>query len=201
MKATRGSRENEVKLRVHDAAGGRRLLRRAGFRVSKARVFESNDIFDTGDRRIIGAGGVLRLREVNGRGTLTYKGAVRDTGRHKSREEIETDLDDPAAARLILERLGYRQIFRYEKFRTEFARPAEPGHATLDETPIGVFIELEGPPRWVDRTARSLGFTAKDYITRSYGRLYLDDRATRGKAVGNMVFGRSAARTYSEFKT
>ena len=44
--------------------------------------------------------------------------------------------------------------------------------ATLDETPIGVFVELEGPPDWIDRTARRLGFSPADYIKASYARLY-----------------------------
>jgi adenylate cyclase, class 2 len=43
----------------------------------------------------------------------------------------------------------------------------------VDETPIGNYLELEGPPRWIDQTARLLGFTHADYITRSYGYLYL----------------------------
>jgi hypothetical protein len=32
---------------------------------------------------------------------------------------------------------------------------------------------LEGSPRWIDRTARILGFSGSDYINRSYGYLYL----------------------------
>jgi len=47
------------------------------------------------------------------------------------------------------------------------------GKVMLDETPIGNFIEIEGAPRWIDRTARLLGFSTDDYITRSYGYLYL----------------------------
>jgi hypothetical protein len=34
----------------------------------------------------------------------------------------------------------------------------------LDETPAGVFLELEGPSRWIDRTARRLGFAESDYL-------------------------------------
>jgi adenylate cyclase, class 2 len=84
--------------------------------------------------------------------------------------------------------MGYQPVFRYDKFRTEFARPGEAGVATLDETPIGVFLELEGSPRWVDRTARKLGFSAADYITRSYGRLYTEFCKSRGMKCGDMVF-------------
>jgi adenylate cyclase class 2 len=64
-------------------------------------------------------------------------------------------------------------VFRYEKFRTEYAKVSNQGKILVDETPIGDYLELEGSPRWIDRTARQLGFSKADYITRSYGYLYL----------------------------
>jgi adenylate cyclase class 2 len=60
--------------------------------------------------------------------------------------------------------------------------------AMIDETPVGVYIELEGTPSWIDRTARQLGFEEKDYVTASYGRLYLDWCARHGTQPCNMVF-------------
>jgi len=185
----RVERENEIKLALPDVASGRQRLRQAGFRLAKARVFEANTIFDTPDRRLLGAGSLLRVREVSRRGILTYKGPADRGSRHKSRLEIESAID-PAPARLILQRLGFAPVFRYEKFRTEFVCPGESGVATLDETPIGVFLELEGSPRWVDRKARALGFTPADYITASYGRLYLESCARRGVPPGDMVFAK-----------
>ena len=183
-----GDRENEIKLAVADAPSGRRLLHAAGFRVHKPRVFESNFVFDTSEFAILHGGALLRLRQVKKHGVLTYKGPADEGGLHKSRQEVESEVADPAAVRFILERLGYRQAFRYDKFRTEFKRPGEAGEATLDETPIGVFLELEGSPTWVDRTARKLGFSPADYITRSYGRLYTEFCETRGIPRANMVF-------------
>jgi adenylate cyclase class 2 len=185
--------ENEIKLALPDAAIARRLLRQAGFRVAKSRVFEANTVLDTPARDIINAGRLLRLRQVRGQGTLTYKGPALGGHRHKSREEIETRLDDPASAQRIFEYLGYRPVFRYEKFRTEFHRSGEPGVAQVDETPIGLFLELEGPPRWIDRTARALGFAPADYIVKSYGRLYIEFCQARGVPPKDMVFGRRAA--------
>jgi len=58
----------------------------------------------------------------------------------------------------------------------------------LDETPIGNFLELEGSPTWIDRTARKLGFSVKDYISRSYGYLYLAYCRERRIRPKNMVF-------------
>ncbi|HYL09814.1 MAG TPA: class IV adenylate cyclase [Candidatus Acidoferrales bacterium] len=114
-------------------------------------------------------------------------------GRHKVREEIEVEAAEPAALAHILEALGMRAWFRYEKFRTTYRFPATARWATgllieLDETPIGAFVELEGPPEAIDRSAKLLGFTPKDYITRSYLELYLAECRARGVAPAHMVF-------------
>lgn len=190
MKAMKANREVEIKLPVASAAAGRRLLRAAGFRISKRRVFEVNTVFDTARRRLLRGGTLLRVREAGGRGLLTYKGPA-TAAKHKSREELETEIADPRMAQAILDRLEFQPVFRYEKFRTEYAKPGDSGHATLDETPIGVFLELEGAPRWIDLTARALGFSAADYITASYGRLYLDACKANRTKPGNMVYATS----------
>jgi adenylate cyclase class 2 len=189
---THGNREIEIKLRVPDAGRARRLLRAAGFRISKPRVFESNTLFDTPEQRLRQAGLMLRVRNVNGAGKLTYKGPA-SAGKHKIREELEIDASKPLMLAAILEKLGFTPAFRYEKFRTEFRRDPG-GEATLDETPIGVFLELEGTPGWIDCTARSLGFAEGDYVTASYAALYLDWCLQRRRAPRNMVFATTAAR-------
>ncbi|MGH9660150.1 MAG: class IV adenylate cyclase, partial [Bryobacteraceae bacterium] len=84
--------------------------------------------------------------------------------------------------------LGYRPVFRYEKRRAVYN--GRGGLICVDETPIGNFLELEGPPAWIDRTARRLGFRDGDYITASYGELYLDWCRTAGVEPSDMTFGR-----------
>ncbi len=183
------ARENEIKLPLASAAAGRRLLAAAGFVRCKRRLFETNTVFDTPDLRLRTSGCLLRVRGVGGECVLTFKGMER-AGRHKNREEIETTAGDAGKLAEIVKRLGFGPVFRYEKYRTEYA--LEGGHALLDETPIGVFLELEGPVRWVDRMARRLGFSPSDYITASYGRLYLSHCAGRGAPPGDMVFPKRA---------
>jgi len=82
-----------------------------------------------------------------------------------------------------------RPSFRYEKYRTHFTRPGSAGVAMLDETPIGDFIELEGSPAWIDKTARELGFSAVDYVTASYARLYFEWKGSEPHAPAAMLFG------------
>lgn len=179
--------ETEIKLALPDLAAARRKLRSAGFRVARRRVFEANTMFDTPELTLREAHSMLRLREAGGVFTITYKGSP-EAARHKRREEIESRVRDGRAVRAILERLGYRAVWRYEKYRTEYHVEGEAGEAMLDETPVGHYLELEGAPRWIDRTARRLGYTHKDYILASYSRLYLERAAALGIPPGDMVF-------------
>jgi adenylate cyclase class 2 len=181
--------ETEIKLRIDDPVAVRRELRRLGFKLAKRRVFEVNTVFDTPDGLLRRQRKLLRLRQAGARNTITFKGPPA-AGRHKSREEVESQFGGAGGMRVILERLGYNPVFLYEKYRTEYARPDQAGLVVLDETPIGDFLELEGSPRWIDRTARELGRSPADYITESYGALYLEDCAARGVEPSHMVFGR-----------
>jgi adenylate cyclase class 2 len=183
---TSGDREIEIKLPAADAATARKLLRRAGFRVSRRRVFEANTVFDTPELALRLSQRLLRVREAGGEVTVTFKGPPA-VARHKSREELELAVSGAARMSAIFDRLGFRPTFRYEKYRTEYRKPGSAGLATVDETPVGVFLELEGAPRWIDRTARALGFAERDYITTSYGRLYLEWCERHGVAPGNML--------------
>jgi adenylate cyclase class 2 len=148
-------------------------------------------VFDTGDLRLRNEGQLLRLRRFGTAVILTFKG-IPIEGRHKEREEIEITVSDAGSMSLILERLGLRPVFRYEKFRTEYSRPGQEGVITVDETPIGNFIELEGPPAWIDDTAARLGFHEGEYIKRSYGSLYIQHCASTGTAPGDMLFATKA---------
>jgi adenylate cyclase class 2 len=181
------NQETEIKLAVPDLKTARRLLLAAGFQVSRPRVFEANTIFDTAGRSLRGTSNLLRLREAGGTVTLTHKGPPLP-GRHKSREELEVEVADAAAMAAIMERLGFQPASRYEKYRTEFRQPRRAGVAMLDETPVGVYLELEGTAAWIDRTARRLGFQETDYITTSYGQLYLEWCRRHGQTPSRMVF-------------
>jgi adenylate cyclase class 2 len=88
----------------------------------------------------------------------------------------------------IFSRLSFQPVFRYEKYRTEYHQPEGDGLAVLDETPVGVFLELEGPADWIDKAAAELGFAPGDYVTASYGAIYLEYCAKNGIEPKDMVF-------------
>jgi adenylate cyclase class 2 len=183
--ASGSKKEVEIKLRLTDVAEGRRRLRQAGFRVVRRRVLERNVIFDTPGHALRRRGLLLRLRTSGARSLVTFKGPS-ERGKHKIRKEIEFELRGGGEACLeVFEALGYRPAFRYEKYRTEYVlKPVSAGRAMLDETPVGVFLELEGPPHWIDRTARRLGFREADYVTATYAELH---RST-GRGRRDMLF-------------
>jgi adenylate cyclase class 2 len=184
---THSPTETEIKLAVADLRTARKLLRSARFRVARRRVFESNVVFDTPRLTLRRASQLLRLRQAGKLITVTLKGKPA-VGRYKSREELELAVPDAAMMATIFERLGYHPVFRYEKFRTEYRLERGSGLATLDETPIGLYFELEGSPAWIDRMAKRMGFGEQDYITASYARLYLDWCQRNRVRPGNMVF-------------
>lgn len=179
--------ETEIKLRVPGVREARRLLGASGFRVIRRRLFESNVIFDNSARRLRADRCLLRIRRSGRRALLTYKHTP-VPGKHKSREELETDVADAGTLQAILARLGLRPVFRYDKYRTEYGRGDGLGVATLDETPIGVFLELEGPAEWIDRVATDLGFDESDYVLASYATLYVDHCRQRGVKPTDMLF-------------
>ena len=179
--------ETEIKLAVSDATTASKQIRAAGFRLSRARRFESNVVYDSDSGLLRRQGQLLRIRQCGSETLLTFKGRGKRS-RHKTREELELAIGDAELMDQILDRLGLRPVFRYEKYRTEYRDADGTGLVTLDETPIGVFIEVEGQPDWIDHTATALGRTGKDYITASYGELYRDFCRRKRVRPGNMVF-------------
>jgi adenylate cyclase class 2 len=179
--------ETEIKLALESAAKARALLRRHEFKVIAPRIFERNLVLDDDRGSLRARGMLLRVREAGKTTTCTFKGPAMP-GRHKRRVEKEFIASKASACLDVFAGLGFREAFRYEKYRTEFAQTTDSGIATVDETPIGVYMELEGPARWIDRTAKALGFASDAYITSSYVQLYLDWCELRGIKPTGMRF-------------
>lgn len=206
-------KEIEVKLRVPDIDAVRAQLKRLRAREIVPRTYESNTLYDTPRQDLRRRGQIVRIRieRVASRGNkisaatgtpavLTYKGPAlrsrsgqkeRDNSRarFKIKEEAEVSVTSAHELDRILRGLGLQPSFRYEKFRTTYSLSSVPGlKIELDETPIGVFLELEGPPPSIDRAARLLGYTQKDYSSETYGSLYLAECRRRRRTPGHMLF-------------
>jgi len=185
--------EIELKFPVSDPTALAARLLELGCTVVTPRTFESNVLLDTPSRSLLNSRQLLRLRRYGDTWTLTHKLQPADPHpddvRYKRRIETETTVADGPALLRVFESLGYAPVFRYEKFRTEFADPAHPhAHIVLDETPIGAFAELEGPPDWIDRTLARLGVPHSSCTTESYGRLFLAWKARTGSPAEHLTF-------------
>ena len=174
------NREIEIKFRVDDLRALISKLRAAKFRMFTKRTHEMNTLYDLPGEVLRKRKELLRIRKYGSEWTLTHKSKGK-TGRHSSREELETGVADGKKMDAILRALGYAPSFRYEKFRAEWTDGK--GQVVVDETPIGNFCEIEGPPRWIDATAKKLGVSQTDYITKNYATLFLEwKRQTKSRA-------------------
>lgn len=159
------------------------------------RRFERNDIYDTPDGALAGRGRLLRVREVGEAGFLTFKEPVRGSAlRAKVRSEIESRVESPEALRTILEKTGFRVVYHYEKYRRYHSwRDEASGQSlaiSLDETPIGVYVELEGEKPAIDRAARLMGFQESDYVLEDYRSLHMAWLRRLGLPPSDLRFGK-----------
>lgn len=172
--------EIEVKFRVSDLRALTRRLKAAKFRRETARTHEMNTLYDLPGQLLRKRKELLRLRQYGSEWKLTHKAGGK-AGRHSSREELETKVEDGKHMDAILRALGYSPSFRYEKFRAEWSDGK--GNVVVDQTPIGNFAEIEGRSRWIDQTAKKLGVSRDQYIMKNYATLFADwKQETQSKA-------------------
>jgi adenylate cyclase, class 2 len=178
-------REIEIKFRVANLRALAGKLRAAGFRKETPRTHEMNTLYDLPGAKLRKRKELLRLRQYGKGWKLTHKSGGK-IGRHSSRIELETAVNDGRKMDAILRALGYSPSFRYEKFRAEWTDGK--GQVVVDETPIGNFCEIEGPPRWIDATAKKLGVGRSEYIMKNYTTLFAEWKQETGKAAEEMTF-------------
>ncbi|ANM30301.1 hypothetical protein ABI59_13030 [Acidobacteria bacterium Mor1] len=171
-------KEIEIKLRYDTVDEARRAIDALGATLVEDRVFEDNVLWDTPEATLRASQQMLRLRQRGPRTILTHKSnPSRDTV-HKVWEEHETVVEDFDEMRRILELLGYRPSWRYQKYRSRLKLDGL--EFCLDETPLGCFVELEGAAEAIDAAAARMGKTVDDYIALSYRELF-DEARERGE--------------------
>jgi adenylate cyclase class 2 len=192
--------EIEVKLPLASSPDmARRLLEESGARVERERAFEDNTLYDDAPLSLGQSGRLLRLRRTKGpdgdwekAAKITYKQPVEERGgknaqgRYKILSEIEMSVTDPDAFDSILGKLGFSPVYRYQKYRTAFRLGGV--EVTLDETPIGNYLELEGDQQDIDALAVRLGYRPEDYINISYRALQQRTLAGTGRENEDMLF-------------
>lgn len=179
------AQEIEVKFPLRDRGQLIRKLQDIGGTRLYAESFEDNIVLDRrGELRTKGA--LLRVRKFGKYSLVTYKGPMSMEGGIKSREEVQTGVESFELAIQLLDAIGFKPVFRYQKFR-EVWRVQEV-EVVLDRTPIGEYFEIEGPIDLIRTISSELGMNMDQAIRQTYADLYRQARRTRSDLPENMVF-------------
>jgi adenylate cyclase class 2 len=177
--------EREIKLRFDSAEAARAAVLAAGATPVGARRLQEDCLLDTADDLLRRRRSALRVRMESGKSLLTFKGPVQ-TSIVKLRQELETVIGDGPLLVRILEELGFHVWFRYQKYREEFA--LDDVIVAVDETPVGVFVEIEGGEGGIAEMAQALGRGPADYLLDSYRGLFVRHCEQRGVPPTDMLF-------------
>lgn len=180
--------EREIKLRYDSVESARAAVLAAGATPLLGRRLQEDALLDSEDESLRRRRCVLRVRLENGKSRITFKGPVQPSIM-KLRDEFETIVGDGMLLLRIFEELGFHVWFRYEKYREEYGQ--EDVIVALDETPVGVFVEIEGSEQGISTMARALGRRPNDYVLDSYRGLFLKYRDEYGLTGTDMVFERA----------
>jgi adenylate cyclase class 2 len=177
--------EQEIKLRFDNAESARTAVLATGAVSIRARRLQEDCLLDTADESLRQRRCVLRVRMESGKSLLTFKGPVQPSNM-RLREEHETIVADGPLLLRILEELGLRVWFRYEKYREEFV--LDDVIVAVDETPLGTFVEIEGGERGIADMAFALGRSPSDYLLDSYRGLFCAHCRELGVPTTDMLF-------------
>src|SRR6476620_4719553 len=182
--------EREIKLRFGSTDEAREAVLATGATPLFGRRLQEDALLDTDDEDFRRKRCVLRVRMENGKSRLTYKGPAQSSALHV-REELETVVGDGEMLLRVFRELGLHIWFRYEKYREEFSH--EDVIVAIDETPVGVFVEIEGCEQGIETAAAALGRSQADFIVDSYRSLFLQLRDRFGLTTSDMVFDTDSA--------
>src|SRR5438552_17833336 len=177
--------EIEVKFALRDREELTRRLHELGAQRLYPETFEDNIVLDRrGELRTRGA--LLRVRKFGKYSIATYKGPMSIEAGIKSREEVQTGVESFELAIKIFDALGFKPVFRYQKFREVWhLREVE---VVIDRTPIGDYFEIEGSVETIRTLDAELGMNMDQALRSTYADLYRQARRTRADLPEHMVF-------------
>ena len=146
--------EREIKLRYARRRTAREAILAAGATPFHGRRLQEDALLDTDDEQLRRRRCILRVRTENGKSRLTFKGPVQPAIM-KVREEVETW---SVTARCCCASSTSSDCTSGSGTRS-FARSSrsEDVIIAIDETPVGVFVEIEGGEEGITQMAAALG--------------------------------------------
>jgi adenylate cyclase class 2 len=178
--------EREIKLRFGTPEAARAAVVGIGAVPLRSRRLQDDTLLDNEQGLLRDRRSALRVRIESGRSLITLKGPAQERSVMKLREELETPVGDGVLLLRILEAIGFRPWFRYQKYREEFT--IDDVIIAIDETPVGTFVELEGGDGGITAAAQALGKAPADYLIDSYRALYLQHCEREELTAADMLF-------------
>lgn len=174
-------KEIEVRFLIKDVASFAESLQRVGAICTHPRYLETNELFDTDEKRLQNNFEVLRLRR-DWTQKITYKRALT----FNIRDEIEFEISDADQARKMMEALGYKCYLLFEKYRSMYTWQS--AQITIDETPLGIFVEIEDLSlEYIEEKADFLKLNWDAQVRKSYYKCFEIVQSIDGK-LSEMTF-------------
>ena len=161
--------EIEIKFHLENPGAIREAIIGLGA-TSPGRIFETNHILDDRGQTLLLNNSLLRLRQTDS-ALLTFKSpAPAPAGGFKIRRELEVQVEDFATTQQILEKIGFKTVRIYEKYRETFK--FYDTHLCLDTLPYGDFLEIEGNKKEILDLSGKLGFDWSQRSVLNYHELF-----------------------------
>lgn len=163
-------KEIEVKVPVKDFKEVKKLLKNLKAKKKCKETLEKNILFENKYIKIKDKDWVFRLRSFGEKNLLTLKTKAKGKKGFKVREEINLYFDDFEKMKKILEKLGFFEAFYYEKYRESYDLSGL--EISLDRTPVGNYVELEGEYRKILSFLDKMGVKIEQTLSLSYYQLF-----------------------------
>ncbi len=128
--------ETEVKIKIDNIEQVRQRLLEMNAELFKKRALQTDIYIDDGRQRKKDK--TVRIRDNS---ILTYKGPAQKKKNIRSNEEIEVMVDNGSNLFQLLEKIGFKQYWKKERYRECYLYKLT--QICIDETPIGNFIEIK----------------------------------------------------------
>lgn len=163
-------KEIEVKVVVKDFKEIKKKLKELGAKKKCPKTLEKNILFDHKNLKIKEKNFVLRLRRFGKVNLLTLKTKTKGKKGFKVREEINLFINDFEKMQIILKKLGFYEVFYYEKYREDYIYNGL--NISLDKTPIGNYVEIEGDYENILKFLAEINVKIEETISLSYLQLF-----------------------------
>ena len=191
--------ETEIKFKIENVEEMRSKIKKIAEYTGTD--FEENIVFDNKEDMLRKSDKLLRLRKVNDKSLITYKGPQISSDRHiKARSEIEAIVDSYENIKAIFEGLGFAPVRGYKKQREKYRIGKT--ELALDNNPyIGHYLEIEGSEKEIHKVIKELGLDIKNGTSKPYMALYEEYFKSKGiEPKRFMEFDKKSAKQIKEMK-